>query len=180
MDSDRPMDIQSYELLFREYFIPLTNFANSFLRDMEASKEIVQEVFINMWKKRDEMESGKQLKSYLYTSVRNRSFNYLRDHKKFQSNVLDVELADYDSPLHVDDLEVEELNEKIQQAIDGLPERCGEIFRLSRFEELKYGEIAEKLGISVKTVEAQMSKALKVLKSELKDYLTLLILFLLQ
>lgn len=170
------LTIKSFEKLFKEYFIPLSNFANTYLHDLEASKEIVQEVFVNIWNKRNEMLEDQKLKSYLYTSVRNRSFNYIRDHKKFQSNVLDVELADHESPLNMDNLEVEELQLKIEDALSTLPDKCREVFSLSRFENLKYTEIAERMGISVKTVEAQMSKALKILKIELKDYITILIL----
>ncbi len=91
---------------------------------------------------------------------------------------MDVEIADYETAYESDTFSVAELETKISSALDKLPERCRQIFMLNRFEDLKYKEVAEKLGISVKTVEVQMSKALKILREELKDYIYILILFL--
>lgn len=142
--------------------------------DVDTSKEIVQEVFINLWNKRDSITSERSVKSYLYTSVKNRCFNWLRDHKKFRSHVLDFEIEDHDTIFERDDLESQEIKKRIEDAMEKLPDRCREIFELSRFEDLKYREIAERLGLSVKTVEVQVSKALKILRVELKDLITLL------
>ena len=89
---------------------------------------------------------------------------------------MDVEISDYDTAYESDALSVSELETKISSALDKLPERCKQVFMLNRFEDLKYKEVAEKLGISVKTVEVQMSKALKILREELKDYIYILIL----
>jgi RNA polymerase sigma-70 factor, ECF subfamily len=109
-------------------------------------------------------------KSYLYTSVRNRCLNYLRDNKKIvRMDALTGEGFEENS-----ELETGELEEKIKSGIESLPEKCREIFELNRMEGLKYAQIAEKLGISVKTVEAQMTKALSILRQHLGEFLSLL------
>ncbi|NJO89469.1 MAG: RNA polymerase sigma-70 factor [Chloroflexia bacterium] len=173
------LDKTAFEKLFREYFVPLTAFAKKYVGDVDSAKEIVHDVFVNLWTKRETIDLEKAVKSYLYTSAYNRSLNYIRDHKKFNSNV-SVEdnfskASDWNFENNIDALELEE---KINRVINSLPEKCKEVFLMSRFEGLKYQEIADKLNISVKTVEAQMSKALKALKENLKDYLTVLILLL--
>jgi len=123
----------------------------------------------------------RSIKSYLYTSVRNACINHIRDNKKFRSSVLDVEIYGNDLSTAFEDgleqLETEELAEKIQDALKQLPAKSLEVFKMSRMENMKYKEIAEHLGVTVKTVEAHMSKALRILREELKDYLILWILF---
>ncbi len=164
-----------FENLFKEYFEPLCRYALNFVSDNDTSKEIVQDVFINLWNKRETLDTTKPIKSYLYTSIRNRCLNYIRDNKKFRSNVLDVEIADYDLAFEYDDFEETDLQKKIDNTLDLLPTKCRQIFKLSRFEELKYKEISQKLDISVKTVEAQMSKALRIFRENLKDYINIII-----
>ena len=165
-----------FEQLFREHFEVLCYFAKGYVSDFDTSQEIVQEVFINLWNKRESITSDKSVRSYLYTSVKNRSLNWLRDHKKFRSYVLDIEIEDHTTFFEHDNLEMNELKKRIEDAMDKLPERCREIFELSRFEELRYKEIAAKLGLSVKTVEVQVSKALKILRNELKDLVEIIML----
>lgn len=169
----------AFEQLFRKHYRELVNFGISFLNDQNTSEEIVQEVFLNLWKKSAEMSTDRNIKSYLYTSVKNRCLNYIRDHKKFRSYVLDVEIELTSE--ETDHLRQEEIRNEIERALAKLPEKCRQVFEYSRFDELKYREIAEKMDISVKTVEAQMSKALRILAKELKDliYLFLIILKLL-
>ena len=164
-----------FEELFKAYFEALCRYALNFVYDNDTSKEIVQDVFINLWNKRETLDSSKPVKSYLYTSVRNRCLNHIRDNKKFRSNILDVEIADIDLAFEHDDFEENDLQNKIDSTLDLLPTKCRQIFELSRFEELKYKEISEKLDISIKTVEAQMSKALKIFRENLKDYINILI-----
>ncbi len=175
----KQLDKAAFEKLFREYFVPLTAFAKKYVGDVDSAKEIVHDVFVNLWTKRETIDLEKAVKSYLYTSAYNRSLNYIRDHKKFDNNV-SVEdnfskASDWNFENNVDALELEE---KINRVINSLPKKCREVFLMSRFEGLKYHEIADKLNISVKTVEGQMSKALKALKENLKDYLTVLIILL--
>ncbi len=144
---------------------------------MDTSKEIVHAVFIKIWENRLDFDWEKPAKSYLFTSVYNRSMNVIRDNKKFvaptgaEGNERIPEKGEFE-----DILETAELESRIQRALDKLPEKCREVFELNRFQGKKYTEIAEHLKISVKTVESQMSKALKVLKEELKDYLFLVLL----
>ena len=165
-----------FEAIFKEYFKPLTYYAIKFTKDNDSAKEIVHNVFVNLWEKRETISSDKPLRSYLYTSVHNRCINYLRDRSKFHNN--DVGDLCYINELageHQDLMEQNETESVIIDAINQLPDRCRQIFKLSRFEEKRYGEIASILNISIKTVEAQISKALKILREELNDYLTLTI-----
>ena len=142
------------------------------------AKEIVQDSFINLWDKRQNIDISKPVKTYLTTSIRNKCLNYLRDTKKFNTEIIlsDVLFQEVDFE-QSDKLIEKELSNRINSVIDELPEKCKEIFLLNRFENLKYKEIAKKKDISIKTVESQMSKALKHLRERLKDYLILLIAF---
>jgi RNA polymerase sigma-70 factor (ECF subfamily) len=172
---------QKFEELFREHFTGLCYFAQKYLGDLDSSKEIVHSVFVKIWENRSEFEFDKPAKSYLFTSVYNRSMNFIRDHKKFADSGDDeIHKAYLETGEFSDSMEVAELEGRIKQAIAKLPEKCREVFELNRFEGKKYAEIAEHLNISVKTVENQMSKALKVMREELKDYIYVFILFILK
>lgn len=171
------LDQDTFEQLFKTHFVHLCNFAYQYTNDTDAAKDITQKVFIHLWENRTQMDPQKALKSYLFTSVRNRSLNYIRDNKKYRSRLLDVEIEDLDLTFEEDDLALEELKEKVQEALAELPEKCRQVFEMSRFQHMKYKEIAEELDLSVKTVEAHMSRALKGLKEHLKDYYFLIILF---
>ncbi len=179
--SYKPLDEQSFEALFTSYFAPLCAYAMRFLKDLDSSKEIAHDVFINLWDRREHIDTNKSLKTYLFTSVHNRCLNYIRDNRKFDHSSHSIENASEMGYSDSDtNLSVIELQERIDKAINQLPQKCKEIFVLSRYQELKYSEIAVKLNISVKTVEAQITKALKTLREELSDYLpTLLVLCLL-
>lgn len=170
-----------YEEMFRTYFSSLCYFAQKYITDLDSCKEIVHKVFVSIWESRETFDFDKPAKSYLFAAVYNRSMNHIRDAKKFR-NDYDLDVLN-DNPVHAvnaDHLEAAELETLIWNVIQTLPEKCREIFILSRFEEKKYGEIASTLNISVKTVEAQMTKALKVLRDNLKDYIHLFILFILK
>ena len=172
------LDKIAFEQLFRDYFKPLTLFTKKYVGDLDDAKEIVHEVFLNLWAKRENIDVTKAVKSYLYTSAYNRSLNHLRDSKKFDKNAELEYNSDNESVWNFSDhLDTAGLEKKINNTIDSLSEKCREVFILSRHEGLKYNEIAEKLNISVKTVESQMSKALSVLRENLKEYMALLILW---
>lgn len=177
----KSMDKAAFEELFRSYFTPLCSFAQKFVNDADEAKDIVHQVFINLWNKRAEVDMTTSLKSYLFQGVHNRSLNYIRDHKKlvqFDTPQSEAELGQYlDSRDH---LESSEAEERINNALDELPDKMREIFMMNRFDGLKYREIAEKLDISIKTVETQMSRALKTLRDKLSDMITVLIIFILQ
>jgi len=172
LDPTGSMNKHSFEQLFREYFTPLMFFAKKILVDEDDAREVVHTVFINLWEKREEIDLSRSLKSYLFTSVHNRSLNVVRERKKFSSEEVPDLAGEWDVSVQIESMELEE---KIRETIDTLPEKCRQIFELNRFEGLKYSEIAEQLGISVKTVENQMSKALKILREKLLKYLTILV-----
>jgi RNA polymerase sigma-70 factor, ECF subfamily len=167
------LDTASFELLFKSEFKGLCHFAVQYVKDLDSAKEIVQEVFLGIWQKKETIDLSKSVKSYLTTSVRNRCLNHLRNQKKFNSEIIEIE--DTTAGNHyqqADKLVEEEVRRKIESAIKELPEKCREIFILSRYERLKYQQIADHLDISVKTVETQMSKALQQMRIRLAEFLT--------
>ena len=176
VDIEGRLEGRNFERLFRDFFPPLMAFARKILRDEDDAREVVHQVFINLWEKRNEVDLSTSLKSYLFTSVHNRSLNMIRDRKKFSSEEVPDVAGDWDVSAQIESMELEG---KIREAIDSLPEKCREIFELNRFEGMKYSEIAGQLNISVKTVENQISKALKILREQLGKYLTLLLYLLL-
>jgi RNA polymerase sigma-70 factor, ECF subfamily len=165
-------DLQSYEKLFRELFKPLCGFSMKYVGDLDEARNLVHEVFITVWEKYDTLPPDTNFRSYLFTSVRNRSLNYLRDKKKHIAldHVVENTFSESDTTL-----EASELEKEIETAIHSLPEKCRQIFEMNRVEGLKYAEIADKLGLSIKTVEAQMSKALSVLRERLREFLILIV-----
>ncbi len=165
-------DEQTLEVLFRSHFKGLCLFAFGFVKDGETAKEIVQDAFVNLWEKRLTIDPGKPVKSYLSTTVRNKCLNYLRDHKKFSNDLLELENLSHNlADDQADKLVESDLREQISHAIAELPEKCREIFIMSRHQNMKYQQIADKLQISVKTVETQMSKALQHMRIRLAEYL---------
>ena len=166
------MDSSSFEELFRIYFTPLMAFARKILVDEDEAREVVQKVFIALWEKREEIDLTSSIKPYLFTSVHNRSLNVVRDRKKFSEEEIPDVAGDWDVSAQIETMELEQ---KIREVIASLPEKCRQIFELNRFDGLKYSEIASQLHISVKTVENQMSKALKILREKLATYMLLLL-----
>jgi RNA polymerase sigma-70 factor (ECF subfamily) len=173
-------DEQAFELLFRKYYIRLCAFSNKFLNEPEDAKEIVQEVFAKIWEGRDEIDPEDSLKSYIFKIAQNLSINKLRRNKveSKYTEVFKIVYLEYSCFSPHETLLAKELEENIAHSINNLPTECRKIFELSRMEGLKYKEIAEVLNISVKTVETQMTKALKFLRIELSEYLTLLLILL--
>lgn len=162
--------IKDFEKLFREYFKPLTGFALKYVHDQDDAKGLVHETFISFWEKFDGLPEETNYRSYLYTSVRNRCLNHIRDHKKIRS--LDETIPEPVSA-EVNPMESDELAREIELAVNLLPEKCRVVFEMSRYEELKYAEIALRLGISVKTVEGRMTKALGLLRDSLTQFITI-------
>lgn len=178
-----PFDIRTksgYESLFREHYQGLCTYVHFYLKDFAAAEEVVQELFYNLWKKRDELDINTSIKSYLYKAARNQSLNVIK-HIEVRENYKKInEEQRQGSEMHIgDEVETIELQDRIQAAINLLPPERKKIFLMSRYEDLKYREIAEKLNISVKTVEAQMGKALRFLKQQLNEYLPLWLIILL-
>lgn len=164
-------DLSSFETLFRQYYQMLCTYAYRFVNDTDTAEEIVQELFYKIWEKRAELQINVSIKSYLFSAVHNRCLKFI-EHKNVEARYKNYYLqheSEIDTENHTHS-NVRELEVIIDQTLDLLPERCSRIFRLNRFEGLKYHEIAMKLSISIKTVEANMGKALKMLRKNLKDY----------
>ena len=171
-DSTRQLDELTLESLFRDHFTGLCQFAHGYVKDDESAKEIVQDAFVTLWEKRRSIDLSKPVKSYLTTTVRNKCLNYLRDHKKFSSDLIALENLSHESRFDQPDKLIEsDIIGQVSRAIEELPEKCREIFILSRYQNLKYHQIASELQISVKTVETQMSKALQHMRHRLAEYL---------
>lgn len=168
---------RAFEKLFRNYYAPLCYYASKILQDDGAAEEIVQDFFVRLWEKRDEIEIETSLKNYFFRSVKNLCLNQIKHERvKFQhakSVISEAESTEYN-----DHFQEVNLQKDIEESIAALPEKRREIFRLSREEGLKYREIADKLNISIKTVEAHMGLAIKSLRDKLKKYNSFLFLFL--
>ena len=168
------------EHIYKLYYPKMFSFAKNYVLANEDAENIVQDVFVVLWEKKDEIELSVSLTTYLFTLVKNRCLNFLRhqlieeEYNTYLKEELNFKLYSLES-LDYSYQSEKELQEIIQRALDTLPERCREIFIKSRIEGLKYKEISEELGISVNTVENQMVTALKKLREELKHYLPLLL-----
>lgn len=162
-------DIKAFESLFRAYYAQLCHFAFGFVKDMDTAEEIVQDFFYNYWKNRESISFQTSTKAYLYQAIKNNSLKYLDKvsvRRRYASEVMANTSEENLSSLS-DELDGRELEKTINETLKELPERCSQIFLMSRFEGLKYHEIADKLSISVKTVEANMSKALQAFREKL-------------
>ena len=166
----RKGDIKAFESLFHHYYPGMCLYAVSLLKNEDQSEEIVQDVFYNIWKNREEFNLHTSWRSYLYKAVFNNSMMQLRRSKKEVRADEEWLKTQADIQTGTDgELNYNELNELIVRTLDQLPERTRQIFKMNRFEGLKYKEIARELSISIKTVEANMGKALKALKIALKE-----------
>ena len=161
-------DPVQFEIAYKQYFSSLVGFAYQYVEDSDTSEDIVQEMFGKLWNKADGIDIRTNLKSYLFGAVRNACLNFLRHQKVVESHESD--LGDREVQ-QIAFLEMDELQGKVDEALAQLPEKRRQIFELSRFEEKKYHEIAEELDISIKTVETQMSRALKVMREMLGSYI---------
>ncbi len=162
----------SYKELFNSWYTPLCRMIYRIIKNQDQTEDIVQDVYIKLWEKRDSLKINTSLKAYLYRAALNNAYTYLEKNKRYPK--LSIETTDFIIPTHsntIDDLKAAELETKINQTLLLLPPACREVFILSRQEEMSYKEIAETLEISVKTVENQMGKALKTFREELKMYI---------
>ena len=168
-------DPLQFEVAYKQFFSALVGFAFQYVDDRDTAEDIVQEVFSNVWNQADHIDVRTTIKSYLFGAVRNACLNHLKHQKVVATHAKETTANEAIDQLAF--LEMDELREKIDQALDQLPEKRRQIFELSRFEEKKYHEIAEELNLSIKTVETQMSRALKVMREVLGSYLLYLIIF---
>ena len=166
-------NVKAFEQLFRKYYLPLCRYAAGITGQMIIAEEIVQELFYICWKEKKQLPVFYSLKSYLYKAVRNRALQHCEHaevQKRYQERILSGEepVLQPETPLHL--LEYKELETLMHQTLAKMHERRRRIFRLHRFEGKKQREIALMFGISVKTVEAEISKTLQLLRKELEQY----------
>jgi RNA polymerase sigma-70 factor (ECF subfamily) len=163
-------DRNAFNILFEYYYSGLTVYANQFLNNLKDSEEIVQDTFLKIWESHEKLHIHSSVRDYLFKAVKNKCLDFIK-HQNVSRNFLEAE-KNNESVTENYNLFVEhELREMINATLDKLPVECRKVFVLSRIQDLKYKEIAKELGISVKTVENQISKALKIFRKALKDYL---------
>ncbi len=169
---------KSFSLLFRKYYKDLVMFAGSYLSDQDESEDIVQNVFVTVWEKREELNYRTSFKSFLLTSVRNSCLDELRHRKVKDKHQQSFDLKNYNLNDSTDEYVMySELKGQLDKALSKIPERERDVFEMSRLEGLKYKEIAKKLNISERTVEDRIAKTIKSLHLYLRDYLPFLVLF---
>ena len=169
----------AFEAVYTDFFGVIYHLSLQYLHDEKIADEIVQDSFIKIWEIRETLNDRFNIRNFLYTITKNNCLNYLRNQKtalKHQENLKYLEMQfNYEALEKMGSyMEFEELRLKIDQTIGSLPDELRETFLLSRFDELQYKEIAEKLSVIIKTVEARMTRSLKILRHELKDYLTVI------
>ena len=167
-------DENAFKTLFCQFFSPLCIFAHRYIERWETCEDVVQESFLKIWENRKSIRIETSARNFLVTSVRNNCIDYLRK-QELELAWKQWKISKGDEPSG-DIYSIVELRTMLSEALDKLPENTRLIFEKNRFEGKKYTEIAEEQQISVKTVEAHISKALKILRVELKDYLPFLIL----
>ena len=180
-------DEETYISLFREYYVSLCAYSRRYVGRKDVAEEIVSDTFLKIWESRASLQINTSVKSYLFQAVCNNSLNYLRKLKKeetldeyfMETTSENIGFASISEEIDEQSLAMESMNEKIEEAVCLLPVQQQKVFRLKRFEGKKNKEIAEILGISVKTVEMHLSKATLALRQKLKDYLPAFLLFLL-
>lgn len=170
-------DERAFEQVFKMHFKSLHSYACNIIKDEAEAEEIVQQVFFKLWDRAENLSITGSVTAYLYRAVHNASLNFLKHLKVRSGYHLHVAYSmKNESDNASKKLAAAELEKKLHVAMNELPEQCRTIFQMSRFDEMKYREIAEQLNISVKTVENQMGKALRILRTKLIDFLPLLIL----
>jgi len=171
-------DESSFQKFFETHYKALVGFAFKYLEDIDESEEVVQESFTKLWEKRSSIELSGQLSGYMFSMVRNVCLNKFKHEevaRKYKAEILHTsnefegEASSFDQEMH----------HRLHQLIDELPDQCQKIFQMSRFEDLKYAQIADKLDLSVKTVENQISKALKIIREDLRSVRSLHLIILL-
>ena len=167
----RDDDHRAFQSIFDQWYTPLCRHAVLFVGDRQAAEDIVQDLFVTLWIKRKQLAITASTRSYLYRAVRNRCLNYLRDAGPVQDDEYDFEQHPLEAIDEDRDVSMKHLHALALEAINELPGRCREIFSLSRNTQLTNREIANKLGLSEKTIENQITIALRKLRERLGPYL---------
>lgn len=176
--TNRSIDLSAkgaFELIFRQHYPFVCNVIFRYVPDRSKVEDIAQELFAELWQKRDNLHIHTSLGAYLRRMAISRALNYLRDTRKYNTDELDQEAETirdltYQAPSALQQLEEEDIKKRLDTAIHSLPEKCRVVFIMSRYEELSYAEISQELNISVKTVENQIGKALKILRSAIGNH----------
>lgn len=164
-----------FEDVFKTHFKKLHAYAYTILKDEDEAEEIVQNVFYKLWEKKEKIHELESVNAYLYRAVYNDCLNFLKHEKVKASHRSFAVHNNSEMDNSGTEKKTLELERRISIALGELPEQCRTIFQMSRFEELKYREIADKMGLSIKTVENQMGKALRLMRTKLADYMPLII-----
>ena len=161
-------DTGQFESLFRSSYVSLVRYAKTLIKDHDTAEEIVQDLFFKLWQDREKLNIESSLNGYLFRSVHNICLHHIEHVRVVERHAEEMSYRQTESQESPSDiLNYKELQEKVARILEKLPDRCGKIFTMSRFDGLKYTEIAEKLSVSIKTVEANMGRALKEFRKEL-------------
>lgn len=173
-------DPAAFEQVFKQYYKNLHAYAFTMLKDNDQAEEMVQQVFFKLWDRSENLNLTGSIQAYLYKAVYHECLNYIKHQKVRSDHQLRVAYSlKNQSDNAAKKVISKELEARLRSALNELPEQCRTIFQMSRFEELKYKEIADRLNISIKTVENQMGKALKILRTNLADCLTIFLILIL-
>ena len=184
MEEIKYRDSELFARLFEQYKEPFARFAYSFVRDMVVAESLFVDALVDYWQRRDQLPENTNIPSYILTAVRNKALNYMR-HQRVKQSAEEKILSKAQSDLEfrisslesftIEQLFVDEIGDIVRKSIAQMPEQTRRIFEMSRFENKRNAEIAEQLGISIKTVEFHITKMLKVLRENLKDYMLCLL-----
>jgi RNA polymerase sigma-70 factor (family 1) len=163
---------ESYEALFKNYYAPLVVYACKYVSDIDIAREIVQDFFVKLFEKRNSLSIDTSVKSYLYRSIYNCCINYFNQRNIQDKHLKNLEQIKENNVYLEEEINTIELQQKIYEIIENLPAKCRRIFKMNRLEGLKNEEIAVQLNLSKRTVETQISKALKILRAKLTDFMT--------
>lgn len=163
-------DEAAFDVIFRTWYAPLVQFAERMLREREGAEETVQDVMLELWKRRETLVIQGSPQAYLFQSTRNRALNRLRHLKVENREEFDTDTLPASSNADADASE-SEIEAALREAVASLPPRCRVVFEMNRVQGLKYAEVADALGISVKAVEAHMARALRTLRERLAPWL---------
>lgn len=166
----REGDVEVFESLFRSSYVSLVRYAKTVIKDHDSAEEIVQDLFFRLWQDRNRLNIVSSLNGYLFRAVYNRCLHEISHRKIVEQHARETSaIKDDNSEDPMDFMRYCDLQNRVARILERLPERCGKIFCMNRFEGLKYAEIAEKLSVSVKTVEANMGRALREFRKELDE-----------
>ena len=168
---DEPGAREAFDAIFRTWYAPLVRAAEGVVRQRAVAEELVQDVMLELWRRRTQLASDGTAQAYLFRSTRNRALNHLRHQQVAQRGAVHAATPAARDASAPAELVAGEIDEAVKRALDDLTPRCREVFELSRTHGLKYAEIAETLGVTVKAVEAQMGKALRTMRERLAPWL---------